>query len=69
MFETFGVISEIYNLISSSLKWAGYMFSAIFNVFTLPNTLNLYLPSVVASCLLIVVTIGCIKTIISLLPF
>lgn len=69
MFDIFTVLSQIYDVITSSLKWFSYIFSAIVNVFTLPNTLSLYLPSIISSCLLIVVVIGGVKTIISLLPF
>ena len=69
MFDIFTVLSQIYDVITSSLKWFGYIFSAIVNVFTLPNILSLYLPSIISSCLLIVIVIGGVKTIISLLPF
>ena len=69
MFEIFNVLSQIYDVLTSSLKWFGYIFSAIVNVFTLPNILSLYLPSVISACLLLVVVIGGVKTIISLLPF
>ena len=69
MFETFNVLTKIYDVLTSSLKWFGYIFSSIVNVFTLPNVLSLYLPSVISSCLLLVVVIGGVKTIISLLPF
>lgn len=73
MFDFFTNISTymsgIYDAITMPFKWSGYLFDAITSILYLPTQLQAYIPSVVVPAVFIVVSIGIIRTVLSLLPF
>jgi hypothetical protein len=52
-----------------SLEWSSDLMGGLMNIITLPGFLTSYLPPVITASLYVVVTVGVIKTILSILPF
>lgn len=73
MFGAFDVItsylSGIYNAITMPFIWMGYIIKSLFNVIYLPSILQAYVPSVLVPAIFVVVSVGIIRTVLSLLPF
>ena len=69
MFETFNVLSEIYKVLTMSFEWSADLMGGLMNIITLPGFLSAYVPPVITASLYVVVSVGVIKTVLSILPF